>query len=77
MPYNNYKLMYQVRPENALGTNHVKPENLRWELHRAWTIEATVRPGKRHVFHNGERKPSSFYTPEPLALTGRTECVSP
>ena len=24
---------------------------MRWELHRVWVVEATLKPGKRHIYH--------------------------
>ena len=29
--------------------NHLSPEAVRYELHRVWVVEATIRPGERHV----------------------------
>ncbi len=23
---------------------------MRWELHRVWVVEATLKPGKRHIY---------------------------
>jgi hypothetical protein len=28
----------------------MNPDFVRWELHRVWVVEATLRPGKRHVY---------------------------
>src|SRR5262249_48358078 len=28
---------------------HIHPEDLRWELHRVWIVEAKFASGKRHV----------------------------
>jgi hypothetical protein len=28
--------------------NHVNPEYVRWELHRVWVVEATLKQGQRH-----------------------------
>ncbi|MEH6823552.1 MAG: DUF1329 domain-containing protein [Motiliproteus sp.] len=35
--------------EDALVTNHLNPDKLRWELHRVWEVEANVKTGKRHA----------------------------
>ena len=49
IPYNCYKAM--LVPEKELLTGkHVNPALLRFELHRVWVIEATLKKGKRHVY---------------------------
>ena len=30
--------------------NHLNPAYTRWELHRVWVVESTVKEGKRHVY---------------------------
>ena len=49
IPYNAYDLT-QGSPQEALQQQHVNPENVRWELHRVWEVEATLRPGERHAY---------------------------
>jgi hypothetical protein len=52
VPYNAYKAQYYSGPKDALTKpNHFNPDLLRWELHRVWVVEATLKPGKRHVYH--------------------------
>ncbi|WP_410722741.1 DUF1329 domain-containing protein, partial [Burkholderia sp. SIMBA_052] len=29
---------------------HPNPEALRYELHRVWVLEASLKPGNRHVY---------------------------
>lgn len=48
VPYNNNKL-FSVKDADAMGTNHLKPENVRWELHRVWVVESTRKQGQRHA----------------------------
>ena len=48
VPYNTNKL-FMVADQEAMGPNHLKPENVRWELHRVWVVEATLKQGKRHA----------------------------
>ncbi len=50
VPYNNYKLVYGVKSEAALLPHHLDPDAVRWELHRVWVVEATLKPGKRHIY---------------------------
>jgi hypothetical protein len=49
--YNGYKNAYDCpSAEKALLPAHVNPECERWELHRVWIVEATLKPGMRHVY---------------------------
>jgi len=48
VPYNNNRLVTSS-VEDAYTGHHYNPEVLRWELHRVWEVEATVRAGKRHA----------------------------
>jgi hypothetical protein len=49
--YNAYKNAYDCPTvEMALKAQHVNPECERWELHRVWAVEATLKPGQRHVY---------------------------
>lgn len=36
-------------PEKVLTKNHYNPDCVRWELRRAWVVEATLKPGFRHI----------------------------
>ena len=48
IPYNNNKL-FSVKDEQAMGEHHHDPGAVRWELHRVWVVEATLKAGKRHA----------------------------
>lgn len=49
--YNAYKTTYDCPTvEKALQAAHVNPECERWELHRVWVVEATLKPGQRHAY---------------------------
>jgi hypothetical protein len=50
VPYSNYKLTYATKPVDATTPGHVNPDMVRWELHRVWVVEATLKPGKRHIY---------------------------
>lgn len=50
VPYNGYKLMYAKDLKPALTPNHVNPDFMRWELHRVWVVEATLKPGQRDLY---------------------------
>jgi hypothetical protein len=51
IPYNTYKATYQTNREDLFGPKHLNPDVIRWELHRVWVVEATIKPGKRHIYH--------------------------
>ena len=50
VPYNDYKAVYQSTQNALLTPNHLNPDLVRWETHRVWVVEATLREGKRHVY---------------------------
>jgi hypothetical protein len=50
VPYNAYAAVYQAKQDELLKPNHLNPDLVRWELHRVWVVEATLKPGKRHVY---------------------------
>ena len=50
VPYNGYKLMYAKDLKPALSANHVNPEYMRWELHRVWVVEGSLKQGQRDLY---------------------------
>jgi len=52
IPYNTYRARdREVCPEPKRHVkNHLNPDCMRWELHRVWVVEATLKPGKRHIY---------------------------
>jgi hypothetical protein len=51
VPYNNYRLGQPGTPhETILQPGHINPDLTRWEMHRAWVVEATLKLGERHVY---------------------------
>lgn len=49
VPYNNYAMQrFNTKLDDALGPNFVNPALRRYELHRVWEIEGTVKAGVRH-----------------------------
>ncbi|EIK52935.1 hypothetical protein YO5_04659 [Stutzerimonas stutzeri TS44] len=48
IPYNSYKFYFDCKDQ--LQKAHTNPACERWELHRVWEVEATLKPGKRHVY---------------------------
>jgi hypothetical protein len=50
VPYNEYRLDDGTQtPSTMLGKQHMNPEVLRWEKHRVWIVDGTLKPGMRHV----------------------------
>jgi hypothetical protein len=49
IPYNNYDVLFEPS-EKLLGPKHLNADKVRWELHRVWVIEATLKPGMRHIY---------------------------
>jgi Protein of unknown function (DUF1329) len=50
VPYSNNKFAFETRIEDALGEKFIKPEYVRWEKHRVWIVEATLKQGMRHAY---------------------------
>ena len=50
VPYNGYKLMYSKDLKPALTPNHINPDFMRWELHRVWVVEGTLKQGQRDLY---------------------------
>lgn len=59
VPYNTYRMAYQSTAEQLLKPKFLNPDFVRWEQHRVWVVEATLREGKRHIY--GKR---TFYLDE-------------
>ena len=60
VPYNSYKAHSdKVDYDDLIKPGHLNPNYLRYELHRVWVVDATLKPGKRHI--NARR---TFYVDE-------------
>lgn len=52
MPYNSYAVHQKGIPyEKIVGPRTLNPELLRYELHRVWVVDATLRKGFSHPYH--------------------------
>ncbi|WP_296259690.1 MULTISPECIES: DUF1329 domain-containing protein [unclassified Pseudomonas] len=58
VPYNDYKA-WAASSDQINAPKHVNPDLMRWELHRVWVVEGTLKPGERHV-----QKVKRFYIDE-------------
>ena len=49
IPYNVNRLLQPKTDTEIVGKAFIKPEHMRWELHRVWVVEASLRAGQRHT----------------------------
>ncbi len=60
VPYNSYKAHSdKAKIKDLVRPGHLNPDYMRYELHRVWVVEATLKPGARHI--NSRR---TFYLDE-------------
>ncbi|MDR2188051.1 MAG: DUF1329 domain-containing protein [Azonexus sp.] len=50
IPYNAWRWT-DTPSKEMLMDQHPNPDVMRWELHRVWVVEATLKEGARHVRH--------------------------
>lgn len=50
VPYNTYDLTYAQSPKPLTTPNHLAPDFVRWEKHRVWVVEGTLKAGARHIY---------------------------
>jgi hypothetical protein len=48
IPYNDYR-QWAASAQQSGTPRHHNPDLLRWELHRVWVVEATLKPDQRHI----------------------------
>jgi len=60
VPYNTYKISDKsLKYKDIIGKHTVNADLVRYELHRVWVVEGTLKAGQRHVY--GKR---TFYIDE-------------
>ena len=60
VPYNAYGLHSdELSNSDILTPLHVNPEHARYEVHRVWVVDATLKDGERHLY-----KRRTFYVDE-------------
>jgi len=60
VPYNSYKAHQKGADIKAMvKPGHLNPDFLRYELHRVWVVEATLKAGQRHI-----NKRRTYYSDE-------------
>ncbi len=51
VPYNSYKLHSDsLKYDEILTPLHINPKHVRYELHRVWVVEATLKDDARHLY---------------------------
>jgi uncharacterized protein DUF1329 len=50
VPYNSYRFLYSDNPDEVFLPKFINPQVVRWELHRVWVIDATLKEGASHVY---------------------------
>lgn len=50
IPYNSYDAVFTDSETKVLTPKHINPDLMRWEPHRVWVVEATLKPGLRHIY---------------------------
>ena len=51
IPYNSYRINSdQLKYSDVIQAGHVSQDLARYELHRVWKVEATLKDNKRHIY---------------------------
>ncbi|MEE4659397.1 MAG: DUF1329 domain-containing protein [Halieaceae bacterium] len=51
IPYNSYKLWDgDLKYDDIIQPGHMNPELLRYEKHRVWVVDSTLKDGARHLY---------------------------
>jgi hypothetical protein len=60
VPYNAYQLhSNKLKNDDILKPLHINQQHARYELHRVWVVDATLKAGQRHIY-----KRRTFYVDE-------------
>ena len=70
IPYNSYQINSpKVKYKDILKPYHVNVDLTRYELHRVWVVDATLKPGTRHNFAR-----RTFYVDEDSWSIAAVDC---
>jgi hypothetical protein len=51
IPYNAYPIHSdEVGPRDIVRPRHINPALARYELHRVWVVEGTLKPDRKHIY---------------------------
>ncbi|GLQ30440.1 DUF1329 domain-containing protein [Litoribrevibacter albus] len=52
IPYNNYQLHDKsLKYDEIIKPSHINSDFVRYELHRVWVVEGTLKEGSRHIYN--------------------------
>jgi hypothetical protein len=69
VPYNTYRALYEKNTDALTTPGFMNPDYIRWENHRVWVVEATLKSGKRHIYPK-----RTFYLDEDSWAVVATDC---
>lgn len=49
VPYNDFQFSH-TSADAILGPHTLNPDDVRWERHRVWVVDATLKPTERHAY---------------------------
>lgn len=49
IPYNSNRFNVPTKDTDVVGEKFLNPSHVRWELHRVWVVESTLKSGERHT----------------------------
>ncbi|WP_097460121.1 DUF1329 domain-containing protein [Mangrovitalea sediminis] len=51
IPYNSYQIFSKkYKYSDIVKAGHINQNLARYEMHRVWVVQATLKPGKRHIY---------------------------
>jgi len=50
VPAAEYDMIFQASVEDLLGEKFLNPDLIRWEKHRVWVVDSTLKKGSRHLY---------------------------
>lgn len=50
IPYSNYEFLFEKDVLDLLKPKFIDPQYTRWEKHRVWVVEGTLKDGQRHLY---------------------------
>ncbi len=51
IPYNNYRLQSdRLTDDQIIQPGHINPDDIRYELHRVWEVDAELKNGASHIY---------------------------
>ena len=77
IPYNSYKLSDPtLKYADILKPGHINQDLARYELHRVWVVEATLKPGTSHIYSQARLLHRRGQLADPRRSTSTTAAAS-